>query len=172
LNALSSEDYTGREELWVLFVDDDSMQLIMLKPLLESLDPLIHIDTLSDPIRAVQRIRNFDYDCVVSEYIVGGRHEMNIFKAVKNIKPIPTVLYTSRDYIEVQRMAELSDVNGYIQKNRDPESYPTLIRFIRDTVKKYRAKNPNREYRNDPMTTWQTKKRNFVGITRDVIHGT
>lgn len=169
---MSSEDSAGREEIWVLLVDDDPMQLVMLKPLLENFDPLMHIDTLSDPIRAVQRIRNFDYDCVVSEYIVGGRHGMNIFKAVKNIKPIPTILYTTREYNEVQRMAELSDVNGYIKKIMDPESYPLLIRFIRETVKKYRAKNPNRKYRNDPMTTWQAKKHNFVGMTRDVVYGT
>lgn len=168
---MSSEDSAGREELWVLLVDDDPMQLAMIKPILEDLDNLLHIDTLSDPIRAVQMIRNFDYDCVVSEYIVGGRHEINIFKAVKNIKPIPTILYTSRDYIEVQRMAELSDVNGYIQKRVDPENYPLLVKFIRETVKKYRGKNPDRKYRNDPMTTWQTKKRNRVGTTRDVVYG-
>ena len=169
---MSSEDSAGREEIWVLWVDDDPMQLVMLKPLLENFDPLMHIDTLSDPIRAVERIRNFDYDCVVSEYIVGGRHGMNIFKAVKNIKPIPTILYTSRDYIEVQRMAELSDVNGYIQKMNDPEKCPLLIKFIRETVKKYRVKNPNRKYRNDPMSTWQTKKHRRIGTTRDVVYGT
>jgi DNA-binding NtrC family response regulator len=169
---LSSEDSAGREELWVLLVDDDAMQLAMLKPLLENLDPLMHIDTLSEPIRAVERIRNFDYDCVVSEYIVGGRHEINIFKAVKNIKPIPTILYTSRDYIDVQRMAELSDVNGYIQKIIDPDSYPLLVKFIRDTVNKYRTKNPDRKYRNDPMTTWQTKRHRYTGTTRDVVYGT
>lgn len=169
---MSSEGSEDREELWVLLVDDDPMQLIMLKPILENFDPLIHIDTLSDPIRAVQRIRNFDYDCVVSEYIVGGRHEMNIFKAVKNIKPIPTILYTTREYNEVQRMAELSDVNGYIQKIKDPENYPLLIKFIRETVKQYRVETPNRKYRNGPMTTWQAKKRNFVGTTRDVVYGT
>jgi DNA-binding NtrC family response regulator len=169
---LSSEDSAGREELWVLLVDDDPMQLFMYKPLLENLDPLMHIDTLSEPIRAVERIRNFDYDCVVSEYIVGGRHGMNIFKAVKNIKPIPTILYTAREYNEVQRMAELSDVNGYIQKINDPEKYPLLIKFIRDTVKKYRTTNPDRKYRNDPMTTWQTKRHRYTGTTRDVVHGT
>lgn len=168
---MSSEGSASREELWVLLVDDDPMQLVMLKPILEDLDNLLHIDTLSEPIRAVQRIRNFDYDCIVSEYIVGGRHGMNIFKTVKNIKPIPTILYTSRDYIEVQRMAELSDVNGYIQKTMAPENYPLLIRFIRETVKKYRVKNPDRKYRNDPMTTWQAKKHNFVGTTRDVVYG-
>ena len=168
---MSGEDSAGREELWVLLVDDDPMQLVMFKPLLENLDPLMHIDTLSEPIRAVEKIRNFDYDCVVSEYIVGGRHEINIFKAVKNIKPIPTILYTSRGYIEVQRMAELSDVNGYIQKIKDPEKYPLLVKFIRETVKKYRSKNPDRKYRNDPMTTWQAKKHRFVGTTRDIVYG-
>ena len=168
---MSSEDSMSREELWVLLVDDDPMQLVMLKPILEDLDNRLHIDTLSDPIRAVQRIRNFDYDCVVSEYIVGGRHEMNIFKAVKNIKPIPTILYTTKEYNEVQRMAELSDVNGYIQKIKDPKNYPLLIKFIRETVKKYRVKNPNRKYRNDPMTTWQAKKHRFIGTTRDVVYG-
>lgn len=166
------KDSANREELWVLFVDDDPLQLIMLKPLLESLDPLIHIDTLSDPLGAVQRIRNFDYDCVVSEYIVGGKHEMNIFKAVKNVKPTPTILYTSRDYIEVQRMMELSDVNGFFQKVKDPDDYPLLIQSIRETVKKYRIEHPDRKYRNDPMSTWQTKRRRSIGATRDVVYGT
>lgn len=169
---MSREDSADREELWVLLVDDDPMQLVVLKPLLENFDPFMHIDTLSDPLRAVERIKNFDYDCVVSEYLVGGRHGINIFKAVKNIKPIPTILYTSRDYVDIQRMAELSDVNGYLQKMNDPENYPLLITFIREAVKNYRAKNPNRRYKNDLMTTWQTKRHRFIGMTLDVVQGT
>ena len=62
---MSSEDSAGREELWVLLVDDDAMRLAMLKPLLENLDPLMHIDTLSEPIRAVERIRNVTTDRMI-----------------------------------------------------------------------------------------------------------
>ena len=168
---MTSVNSDRHEELWVLFIDDDPRQLIMLKPLIENYDPLLHVETLSDPIRAVERLRHFDYDCVVSEYIVGGKHGMNIFKAVKNIKPVPTILYTKRNYDDVRRMAEMSDVNGYILKIDDPNEYPTLIHFIRETVKNYRQGTPNRRYRNDPMKTWQVKKNRYFGMQRDVEHG-
>ncbi|MBN2336031.1 response regulator [Candidatus Bathyarchaeota archaeon] len=168
---MSKREASNRDEIWVLFVDDDPKQLMMLKPLLESCDPKFHVDTLSDPIRAVEMLRNFEYDCVVSEFIAGGEHDMNIFKAVKNIKPIPTILYTTRDYNDVKRMAQLSDINGYILKINDPEDYPLLIRFVREIVKKYRVMTPDRGYKNDPWKTWQTKKQHSYGIPRDVVHG-
>jgi len=146
------------EEIWVLFVDDDPMQLVLVKPLIESYDPLIHVDTLSDPRKVVEAVQRFDYDCVVSEYIIGVSHGINVFKAVKNVKPIPTVLYTSKDYDEVAKVAQMSDINGYIMKLKDPKYYPALIRFIREIVKRYRNYNPKRRYKNDPMTSWQMKK--------------
>jgi DNA-binding NarL/FixJ family response regulator len=146
------------EEIWVLFVDDDPMQLLLVKLLIESYDPLIHVNTLSDPRKVVEAVQRFDYDCVVSEYIIGASHGINVFKAVKNVKPIPTVLYTSKDYDEVAKVAQMSDINGYIMKLKDPKYYPALIRFIREIVKRYRNYNPKRRYRNDTMNTWQMKK--------------
>jgi len=145
------------EEVWVLFVDDDPMKLVLVKPLIESYDPLMHVDTMSDPRKVVEAVQRFDYDCVVSEYIVSLSHDMNIFKSVKNVKPIPTILYTSREYEEVAKIAQASGVNGYYMKVKDPRYYPALIRFIREIIKRYRVGNPRRKYRNDPRTTWQVK---------------
>ena len=156
------------EEIRVLLVDDDPMQLMLIKPLIESYDPLLHVDTLSDPMKVVEAVQRFDYDCVVSEYIVGTSHGINVFKAVKNIKPIPTVLYTSKDYDEVAKFAQISGINGYIMKVKDPRYYPAFIRFIREIVRRYRDLNPKRKYRNDPTKTWQTKKYEIMRMNESV----
>jgi DNA-binding NarL/FixJ family response regulator len=157
LGVLSDGKEETVEEVWVLFVDDDPMKLMLVKPLIESYDPLMHVDTMSEPRKVVEAVQRFDYDCVISEYIVSLSHDINIFKSVKNVKPIPTILYTVREYEEVAKVAQASGVNGYYMKVKDPRYYPALIRFIREIIKRYRVGNPRRKYRNDPRTTWQVK---------------
>lgn len=165
---MSSEKTEELDEVRVLIVDDDPMQLVLIKPLIESYDPLMHVDTLSDPMKVVEAVQRIDYDCVVSEYIIGHSHGINVFKAVKNIKPIPTILYTTRDYDEVARVAQTAGINGYIMKVKDPRYYPALIKFIREIVKRYRDLHPKLRYRNDPTTTWQTKKYEIMRTTESV----
>ncbi|MCW4048896.1 MAG: response regulator [Candidatus Bathyarchaeota archaeon] len=158
-----------RDELYVLFVDDDPMQLVLVKPLLENFDSRLHVETLTNPRKVMEYLKHYDFDCVVSEYIVGGNHDVNVFKAVKNAKTIPTILYTTRDFDEVEKTAQMFRVNGYIQKIRDPKEYPQLIRFIREIVERYQEKRPDKEFKYDPRTTWNVKNYQFYGSKNDSV---
>lgn len=98
-----------REAIYILLIDDEPMQLSLIKPILTNFDPDLIIETLADPSKAVEKVIKNEYDCVIADYSMPSVSGLDLVKAIKNVRNIPCILYTGRGSDEVKRDALVRD---------------------------------------------------------------
>ncbi|MCW4048895.1 MAG: response regulator [Candidatus Bathyarchaeota archaeon] len=122
----------------VLFIDDEPMFLALLKPIIQSFDPNLHVDTLSNPHKVMDAVTKNHYDCAIVDYYMPGMSGLNIIKRIKSVANIPCILYTGMSVEEVQVEVEGVDVDAIMGKIDNPNDYTKLTGLIRDTINEHK----------------------------------
>jgi CheY-like chemotaxis protein len=120
------------DELKVLFIDDEQLHLDLLKRLMNNMDPKIHVDVLTDPTKAIEKVLKNSYDCIVLDQKMPEVTGKGIIKMIKQVRDIPCIIYTGYDLSEVDSNADV-----VLQKILNASFYPELISTIRQTVQIY-----------------------------------
>jgi PAS domain S-box-containing protein len=124
----------------VLHVDDDPEFTRMAATFLEREDARLAVDTATSTGDGLERLRDEQFDCVVSDYDMPGRNGIEFLEAVRDDYPdLPFVLYTGKGNEEVASDAIAAGVTDYLQKQTGTEQYELLANRVLNAVEQYRA---------------------------------
>lgn len=126
------------DELRILFIDDEPLQLDLLRRILNVVDPKMEIDILSDPTKTVEKILKTDYDCVVLDQKMPFVSGSEIISMIKQVKDIPCIIYTGYEVSEVELESLESGADKVISKILNANFYPHLVKTVRETIQKYK----------------------------------
>jgi PAS domain S-box-containing protein len=123
----------------VLHVDDDREFASLTAAYLEEEHEGFEVESEPDAARALTRLRDEPFDCVVSDYEMPQMSGLEFLREARRIDPdLPIVFFTGRGSEGVAAEAISAGVTDYLQK-RGPEQYALLGNRIRNYVEKRRA---------------------------------
>jgi len=117
-----------------LYVDDDRDFLQVVKVILEQ-NVDINIDTCPSIIEAMERLRSFSYDIIISDHNLPFFTGLEFLKMVRSeFGDIPFVLFTSREKNDSTIIESISAKSvSYFQISRCPQ-FLGLLYLIRSEV--------------------------------------
>jgi DNA-binding NtrC family response regulator len=117
--------------LRVLHVDDDACFLNISKQILE-MDNKIEVETVTSVDEALDNLKQFHYDVVISDYEMSGKNGLQFLEELKKTsKTPPFILFTGKERGEVADKALSLGAFRCLNKNGDPEAvYSELVSFI------------------------------------------
>jgi PAS domain S-box-containing protein len=126
--------------LRVLHVDDDDSFLNVSKQILE-MNGKIKVETASNVYEAFEKLKQFHYDVVVSDYEMPGKNGLQFLEELKKTaKSPPFILFTGRGREEVAVKALNLGAFRYLNKNGDPEAvYMELASCIQQAADSIKA---------------------------------
>ena len=127
------------DEIRILHVDDDVNQSEFLKYFLPANDAKLHIDTVNDPNEAIDCLREFNYDCVVTDYQMPSINGIELAHLIRIQFDIPIIIYTGQGSEEIASSAFSVGIDDYMRKEMDPSHYQVLAKRIRQVVEKKRT---------------------------------
>jgi PAS domain S-box-containing protein len=136
------------DSILVLYVDDNPNMTELAETMLGR-DDDINIVTTTDPTSVPDRIRDGDYDCIISDYEMPRLDGLELYEQVESIvshSEFPYILFTGRGSEEVAADALNAGVTGYLQKG-GREQYKLLANRIRNATEKYQAQIISDRYR-------------------------
>ncbi len=113
----------------VLLVDDEEDLLEQAKRFLLEENSSLELETLKNPKEGLKRLKDKNYDCIVSDYQMPDMNGLEFLEAVKeerNIQ-IPFIIFTGHGREEVAIKALNLGANRYLQKGGDPKSQYSLL---------------------------------------------
>ncbi|MDD1685171.1 MAG: PAS domain S-box protein [Methanoregula sp.] len=117
----------------VLHVDDEAGFLDMNKLLLEKTGEFV-VDTVQSAPEALEKIRNTDYDAVVSDYNMPDMDGIALLKQIRSdYGNLPYLLFTGKGREDVVIAAVDNGVDYYIQKGTDINA---MIAELRHKIKR------------------------------------
>jgi PAS domain S-box-containing protein len=133
-------DSTEKLKIRVLHVDDELGLLKVAKQCLELQGPF-HVDTAGSVEEALNKLKDKEYDAVVSDYLMPGKDGLEFLEMLrKSGNTIPFVMFTGKGREEVAVKAWSLGADHYVNKTGDMETvYCELAHSIRQTVEKKRA---------------------------------
>ncbi len=118
----------------LLLVDDDPDILETCKPLWESQEENIEVETTTTPREALTKIKNKEYDAIIADYDMPKITGLDILKKVrKNGNETPFIILTGQGDEDVAKKALDYKADKYIKKGTDPKKQ---IKRILDTIYK------------------------------------
>jgi PAS domain S-box-containing protein len=134
-----SDPSQSGDSIRVLHVDDESNQLEFAKTFIEFSDPAILMEPVTTPKEALDRLRDENYDCIVSDYQMHGMDGIELAGKIREASDVPIIIYTGRGSEEVAEAAFTVGANDYLRKEMNPSHYQVLARRIRVAAEKYRG---------------------------------
>jgi CheY-like chemotaxis protein len=119
----------------VLLVDDDPLFLELSKTFLEVFHDITS-DTVNSAREALQRLENYSYDVVVSDYDMPFMDGITFLKTIRDKRiNTPFILFTGVSREELMHQAIENGANSFIQKIGDPKAqYSELSKRIWQVV--------------------------------------
>jgi PAS domain S-box-containing protein len=129
----------GKKLIRVLHVDDELGLLKVAKQCLEMQGPF-HVDTTGSVEEALNKMKEKEYDAVVSDYQMPGKDGLEFLEEIrKSGNSIPFILFTGKGREEVAIRALNLGANRYFNKVGPPDAvYGELAYSVRDAVDKRR----------------------------------
>jgi len=124
----------------VLHVDDDPVFLRATKRFVEHQADQFEIETATSASDGLSRLREADFDCIVSDYDMPDETGIAFLEAVRKEYPkIPIIFLTGKGGEEVASKAISAGVSDYLQKGSDTDGSSLLANRISNLVSQYRA---------------------------------
>ncbi len=127
--------------LRVLHVDDDDCFLMVSKQILE-MEGKIKVETAISVYEALENLKLFQYDVVVSDYEMPGKNGLQFLEELKKIPNSPPfILFTGKGREEVAAKALNLGAFKYLNKYGDPETvYTELASSIQQAADSAKAR--------------------------------
>ena len=139
-------DLCKEKAIRVLHVDDDAGFLAVAKQCLEE-QSQFEVDTASSADEALKKLRDSEYDAVVTDYQMPGKNGLELLRELRQEgNDVPFILFTCKGKEEIAIAALNSGVYRYVGKEGKAEAtYAELKRSICDAVRGQRAEKLLRE---------------------------
>jgi PAS domain S-box-containing protein len=136
------EEIPHAESLRVLHVDDDSSFLRISKKILE-LNDKIKIETVTSVSEAFEKLSQFHYDVVISDYEMPQKNGLQFLEELKKTANSPPfILFTGKGREEVAVKALNLGAFRYLNKIGDPEAvYAELTSCIEQAADNVKSQN-------------------------------
>ncbi len=133
-------DLTEEAPIRVLHVDDELDFLKTAKQILE-MQGAFEVETASSVEEAMEKMKEKEFDVIVSDYIMSGKHGLQFLKELRESENnIPFIIFTGKGREIVAIRALNLGADQYVNKIGKPETvYYELAHGIRQTVKRKRA---------------------------------
>ena len=133
-------DICKEKKVKVLHVDDDAEFLAVAKQCLEE-QGQFQVDSAMSAEKALEKLKNTEYDAVVADYQVHRKNGLELLKALRQEgNDVPFILLTCKGKEEIAIEALNSGVYRYIDKQGGAEAtYEELKRNICTAVRKRRT---------------------------------
>ncbi|MHA1481760.1 MAG: response regulator [Candidatus Thorarchaeota archaeon] len=130
----------------VLLVDDFEDLLFVTAKFISRLAPNIKISTASSAAKALDMLKQDNFDIIVSDYQMPNMNGLEFLEVVRNSgSDIPFIIFTGRGREEVAIKALNLGATHYLKKGGDSNSqYAELIHHIRTAVSHKRAEQQHR----------------------------
>jgi len=138
-------DQTDASIIRVLHVEDEEDHSKFLEIFLRENDAALQVDSASSAEDAITRLKEKQYDCVVSDYMMPKVNGIKFAEQVKKSIDIPFIIYTGHGSEEVAQAAFMVGVDDYVRKEMNPSHYRVLAKSIRQAVEKKRAEKELKE---------------------------
>jgi DNA-binding NtrC family response regulator len=129
--------------LRVLHVDDDDCFLKVSKKILE-MEGKIKVETATSVDEAFEKLNQFHYDVVVSDYEMPGKNGLDFLEELRKIaKSPPFILFTGKGREEVAVKALNLGAFRYLNKYGAPEAvYAELASYIEQATRQREGAKP------------------------------
>lgn len=126
------------DKIRILHVDDNELQRIMLRKLLQMFDPNMELESVANPKNVLDMLKKKWYDCLVTDYQMPEMTGIELTNLVRKEFDIPIILYTGMGSEEVAERAFAVGVSDYFRKETPTQHYQVLAKRIREVVDKQR----------------------------------
>lgn len=101
----------------ILFVDNDAILCNAVTKSLEQYRDNFAVATARDGFEAVQKLRNIPFSLVISELTMPRMDGMSLISHLRqHYSDIPAIIISSRDKTELQEIAKMPGIIGYLKK--------------------------------------------------------
>ena len=131
------EETSEETDVKVLHVDDSSEFVEMAAIYLEKNNEKLDVETEVDPAEALKRIKEGDYDCIISDCSMPGMEMdgMELRSAVRAEYPeVPFVFFTGTPVSEFPNDTISDEETGHMRKEVDSKQFSNLASWISETV--------------------------------------
>lgn len=131
------EEDEVRSEVNVLHVDDSSEFVEMASIYLQKGNDHLNIETETDPVDALERLEEEEFDCVISDCSMPGMEMdgMGMHREIRSEYPnLSFVFFTGTPISEFPDEIVNNEDTGYMQKEIDGAQFSNLADWITETV--------------------------------------
>jgi len=125
----------------VLHVDDDDDHLMITKHIFNKIDPLLKLESVTSPEKALELLKKRTFDCVISDILFPGIDGIEFARQVKKIHNIPLIFFTGIMSEEMVEAAFSAGADDYVQKGLGNNHYFVLVKRIKNIIDKHKAEN-------------------------------
>ena len=129
----------------VLHIDDDEIQLDIIKDMLEQLNDNIIVDSEIDGLKALEKIKTNEYDCILLDYSMPVYDGIEIANRIRNFSKVPIIMYTIQDIEDMHENSFSIDMIDYVRKEFNISNISVLENKILNITKRYRTQKISEE---------------------------
>ncbi|KAB1187376.1 MULTISPECIES: PAS domain S-box protein [Haloferax] len=150
------------EPIHVLHLDDKPAFAELTATFLEREEDSLTVETEHSTTEGIDRLREDDFDCVVSDYDMPKQDGIEFLRAVRRECPsLPFILFTGKGSEEVASEAISAGVTEYLQKEPGTSQYEILANRITNSVEQRRAQAAAAEA--------EQRLQSLTGNTNDIL---
>jgi CheY-like chemotaxis protein len=106
---------------------------------MEKLSDAIEIDSITDPKKAVEKVRIENYDCIITDFFMPKLNGIKMAEEIRKFSDIPIILYTGHGSEEVAEKAFKVGIQDYVRKELDFGHYFILMNKVMNLSERSRT---------------------------------